>query len=79
MTRRPDDIEVYRAASTLAKHWGEDAPLEAARNADVMIERGVPDGLVFWKRVIEAMKDSGFLLSTEGPHHNVLKLKPPLT
>ena len=30
------------------------------------------------KTVVEAMKSAGFLLSTEGPHHNVLKIKPPL-
>jgi 4-aminobutyrate aminotransferase-like enzyme len=24
------------------------------------------------------MKDKGFLLSTDGPLHNVLKIKPPL-
>ncbi len=28
--------------------------------------------------VIEALKERGILLSTDGPHHNVLKLKPPL-
>ena len=28
--------------------------------------------------VVERMKARGILLSTEGPHHNVLKLKPPL-
>ncbi len=28
--------------------------------------------------VIDAMKDRGFLLSTDGPDHNVLKIKPPL-
>ncbi len=28
--------------------------------------------------VIERMKDRGFLLSTDGPLHNVLKIKPPL-
>ncbi len=28
--------------------------------------------------IVERMKDRGILLSTEGPHHNVLKLKPPL-
>ena len=47
MTRRPDEIEVYSAANSLVKRWGEDAPFEAARNADVMIERGVPEGLTF--------------------------------
>lgn len=29
-------------------------------------------------RVIEAMKQAGILLSTDGPLHNVLKTKPPL-
>jgi 4-aminobutyrate aminotransferase-like enzyme len=28
--------------------------------------------------IIEAMKTDGILLSSEGPHHNVLKIKPPL-
>jgi 4-aminobutyrate aminotransferase-like enzyme len=28
--------------------------------------------------VIERMKDRGILLSTDGPGHNVLKIKPPL-
>jgi 4-aminobutyrate aminotransferase-like enzyme len=29
--------------------------------------------------VIEAMKQQGYLLSTDGPLHNVLKIKPPMT
>jgi 4-aminobutyrate aminotransferase-like enzyme len=28
--------------------------------------------------IVEAMKAAGVLLSAEGPHHNVLKIKPPL-
>ena len=28
--------------------------------------------------VIEDMKNRGFLLSTDGPDHNVLKIKPPM-
>ena len=56
MTRRPSELEVYRAANTLVKRWGEDAPLEAAKNADVMIERGDPEGLAFWKRVLKAIE-----------------------
>jgi len=28
--------------------------------------------------VIERMKDRGFLLSTDGPNHNVVKIKPPM-
>ena len=28
--------------------------------------------------VIEQMKDRGILISTDGPLHNVLKIKPPM-
>ena len=28
--------------------------------------------------IAERMKERGILISTEGPHHNVLKLKPPI-
>jgi 4-aminobutyrate aminotransferase-like enzyme len=30
------------------------------------------------KSIVEAMRAEGILLSTEGPHRNVLKIKPPL-
>jgi len=30
------------------------------------------------KAIVEVMKEEGVLLSSEGPHHNVLKIKPPL-
>jgi len=30
------------------------------------------------KRIINSMKDKGILLSTDGPHNNVIKIKPPL-
>ncbi|WP_160716126.1 aminotransferase class III-fold pyridoxal phosphate-dependent enzyme [Chitinophaga solisilvae] len=29
-------------------------------------------------QIVEAMKERGFLLSTDGPLHNVLKIKPPM-
>lgn len=32
----------------------------------------------FTTRVINRMKDRGVLLSSDGPHHNVLKIKPPM-
>lgn len=54
MTRRPEDIEVYRAANSLVKAHGENAALEAAWQADQAF--GDPDRLAFWKRVIEAIR-----------------------
>ncbi len=38
------DIDIYRAANVLVKRYGEDATLEAAQRADVMLERGDMDG-----------------------------------
>ena len=35
------------------------------------------DETVVWK-IINRMKDHGILISTDGPLHNVLKLKPPI-
>ena len=29
--------------------------------------------------IVEYVRDRGYLLSTDGPLHNVLKIKPPLT
>ncbi len=29
-------------------------------------------------RIVEMMCDRGILLSTDGPHHNVIKIKPPM-
>ncbi|MBT18155.1 MAG: aspartate aminotransferase family protein [Dehalococcoidia bacterium] len=29
-------------------------------------------------RIVDMMRDRGILLSTDGPHHNVIKIKPPL-
>ncbi|HRO73831.1 MAG TPA: aminotransferase class III-fold pyridoxal phosphate-dependent enzyme, partial [Saprospiraceae bacterium] len=28
--------------------------------------------------IVESMKNQGILLSTDGPYHNVLKIKPPM-
>ena len=30
------------------------------------------------KELINYMRNQGILLSTDGPHHNVIKIKPPL-
>ena len=29
-------------------------------------------------RIVDTMRDKGVLLSTDGPHHNVIKIKPPM-
>ncbi len=51
------DLEIYRAANTLVKCYGEDAEIEAAMRADAMIERGDPEGLAVWKRILRAVDE----------------------
>ncbi len=51
------DLEIYRAANQLMKRYGQDAEFEAAMRADAMIERGDPEGLAVWKRILRAVDE----------------------
>ena len=51
------DLDIYRTASVLVKHYGEDAAIEAAQRADAMLEKGSLDGQRVWKRVLVAVKE----------------------
>ncbi len=50
------DLDIYRTASVLIREHGEDAALEAAQNADAMLEKGGLDGQRVWKRVLAAVR-----------------------
>lgn len=47
--------------------------VELVRNKETL-EPAVPE--IDW--IVEEMRNRGFLLSTDGPLHNVIKIKPPL-
>ena len=51
------DLDTYRTANVLVKHYGEDAALEAAQRADAILEKGSVDGQRVWKRVLAAVKE----------------------
>ncbi len=51
------DLDIYRTANVLVKHYGEDAALEAAQRADIMLEKGAIDGQRVWKRVLAAVEE----------------------
>ena len=51
------DLDIFRTANVLVKHYGEDADLEAAQRADKMLEKGSVDGQRVWKRVLKAIKE----------------------
>jgi hypothetical protein len=53
------DLDIYRAANMLIERHGDDAPIEAAWRADLMLKRGDRHGQLVWlriKRAIEAMQ-----------------------
>ena len=52
------EIDIWRAANLLIRKHGSDAELEAARRADLMLDRGDDEGRLLWarsRRVIEAL------------------------
>ncbi len=51
------DLDIYRSANVLVKHHGEDAPIEAAMRADVMLGAGDLDGYAVWKRILRAVRE----------------------
>ena len=51
------DLDIYRTANVLVKHYGEDADLQAAMRADAMLEKGGLDGRRVWKRILAAVKE----------------------
>jgi hypothetical protein len=44
------DRDIYGAANLLIGRHGNDAPIEAARRADLMLDRGDRDGQLVWIR-----------------------------
>ena len=50
------DLDIYRSANALVKRHGQDAPIEAARRADAMLERADLDGYAVWKRILHAVE-----------------------
>ena len=49
------DLDIWRAATLLIRKHGADAELEAAKRADLMLERGDPDGQLIWFRIRRAI------------------------
>ncbi len=51
------DLDIWRSASALVKHHGQDAPIEAAMRADAMLETGDLGGYAVWKRILKAVEE----------------------
>jgi hypothetical protein len=51
------DLDIWRAANLLVQRHGADAELEAAKRADLMLDRGDDDGRLLWMRIRRAIED----------------------
>jgi hypothetical protein len=61
------ELDVWRAANMVIRHHGEDAEIEAARRADLMIERGDREGELLWLRILRAI--AALQTPRQGPAH----------
>ena len=51
------DLDIYRSANLLVKQHGQDAQIEAAMEADAMLEKGDLGGYAVWKQVLQAVEE----------------------
>ena len=51
------EIAIWRAANLLIRKHGASAELEAAKRADLMLDRGDDDGRLLWMRIRRAIED----------------------
>lgn len=49
------DIDIYRAAKLYIDQHGDDAALQAAMQADALLEKGDVEGSKTWRKIIEAI------------------------
>ena len=62
-----DELEIWRAANLLIRQHGADAEIEAARKADLMLDRGDRDGQLVWLRIKRAIVE--LQAPPRGPAH----------
>ena len=51
------DLDIYRAAKLLIDQQGEDAALNAAERADLLLEEGDMEGAAVWRAIVTAIED----------------------
>lgn len=61
------DLDIWRAANLLIREHGAEAAIEAARKADLMLDRGDVEGRDVWLRIRRAIIE--FQAPQSGPAH----------
>ena len=57
------EVDIYRSAHTLVQQHGEGAAIQAAMEADAMLDKGDLDGVAVWRQIVEAINE----LQRQGP------------
>jgi hypothetical protein len=52
-----DDPDIFRGVKPLINQHGEDAAIRAAQRADALADEGDLDGMVVWRRILEAIDE----------------------
>jgi hypothetical protein len=50
------ELDIWRAANLLIRRHGANAELEAAKRADLMLDRGDDEGRLLWARIRRAIE-----------------------
>lgn len=59
------DIDIWRAAALMIKHYGDTADIEAAARADEYQAKGELDGQRVWMRIAKAVDELRTVKSAE--------------
>lgn len=51
------EIDVYRSAHTLIQQHGEGAAIQAAMEADDLLDKGDLDGAAVWRQIVAAINE----------------------
>ncbi len=51
------DLDVYRSAKLFIEQHGDEAAIQAAYQADAMLDKGDLDGAAVWRRIVRAVEE----------------------
>ena len=52
-----DELDIWRAAQVVIKHYGDDAWFHASSRADELLDEGELDGAAVWRRILAAIEE----------------------
>ena len=51
------DLDIWRGAQVMVKHYGDSAATEAAMRADEFMDQGILEGQRLWIRIMQAIEE----------------------